>query len=842
MKTLRRIAYWLNHRKREAELTEEIEFHRAMTSDGPTALGNTTLAKENARAVWIWPWLESVGQDLRYAIRNLRRQPGFALLALLTLGVAIGLNTSLFTVFDAVALRTWPVKDPKHVVKIFSMTQHGPRGFSLTEFRYLRDHSKTFSGIVAVNDAHVRFGWEPFGKATTSAFVPHDYFQVLGVQMERGRGFLPEEERLDQPENVMVLSYALWRDHFGSDREIVGKTIRVSEIPFIVVGVAAEDFTGSVEAGAEQLWMPLSALLSFFMDREDMRSFLTNPRDCCIGIAGRLAAGVSQQQARAELDVLSRQFHMENRLDAMPVIFAEPTLLAGHSKRKSILPVFALMFAGVMLVLLLACANVSNLLIARAAARQREIEVRRAIGAGRARIIRQLLTEGLVIAAGASALGVALGWKLPAYVFVLLGDGPGVNLTPDFATIAYACALAAIACIAFALAPALHGTRPKSTRTRLPLRSVLLGSQVAISVVLLIGAGLMITGVQHAHEHDLGFRVADVNVISIDLPAHSYETKRLAAFSTQLQHDLESVAPGRFGITARPPLSQARWNSFAFRLPGESEKTEHDAEYQQISAGYFGVLGIPIVAGRDFEPGDEARNAIVINQTMANRYFEGQNPLGKSITTGTETRVIVGVVRDAYLTGLDQFVPLFFEPFTGEETPRVLARADFPGTVDLVTQTVKGLEARARMQSVPLSENLARILQPMQAMAGIAGSLGVFALVLAVMGMSGVFAYVVQQRTKEIGIRMALGAEPKQVIALVLAGTARAAIIGLAVGYVAAAGCAKLLAEYLYGVSPYDPRAYFEVAAILAISALAAAYLPARRATRVDPLTALRVE
>jgi len=840
MKLFRRIDYWLHHREREAELAEELEFHR---SHGDSAgLGNGTLAREDARAIWIWPWLESVGQDLRYAIRNLRRQPGFALLALLTLGVAIGLNTSLFAVFDAVALRTWPVKDPKHVVKIFSMTQQGPRGFSLAEFRYLRDHSKTFSGIVAVSDARVRFGWEAFGKATISAFVPHDYFQVLGVQMERGRGFLPEEERLEQPENVMVLGYALWRDHFGSDPEMVGKTIRVSEIPFIVVGVAAEDFTGSVEAGAEQLWMPLPAVLSFSMNLEDTRSFLTNPHDCCSGIAGRLAAGVSKEQGRGELEVLSRQFHTENRLDASAVGLTEPTLLAGHSKRKSILPVFALMFTGVMLVLLLACANVSNLLIARAAARQREIEVRRAIGAGRARIIRQLLTEGLVIAAGASALGVALGWKLPAYIFVLIGDGPGVNLTPDFSTIGYACALAAIACLAFALAPALHGTRPKSSQAKLPLRSFLLGSQVAISVVLLLGAGLMVAGVQHAHEHDLGFRVADVNVISIDLPAHSYDAKRLMAFSTQLQHELESVAPGGFGITAREPLSHARWNSFAFRLPGESDKTGHDAEYQQISAGYFGVLGIPIVAGRNFESGDEARNAIVINQAMAKRYFESQNPLGKSIITGTDTRVIVGVMRDAYLTGLDQLVPLFFQPFTGEETPHVLARADFPGAADLVAQTVKGLEARARIQSVPLSENLARILQPMQVMAGIAGALGVFALVLAVIGMSGVFAYVVQQRTKEIGIRMALGAEPKQVIALVLAGTARAAIIGLAIGYVAAAGGAKLLAEYLYGVSPYDSRAYFEVAAILAISALAAAYLPARRATRVDPLTALRVE
>jgi predicted permease len=839
MKLFRRIDYWMHRRKRDTELAEELAFHRSQGD--PAELGNTTIAREDARAIWIWPWLESIGQDLRYALRNLRRQPGFALIAVLTLGIAIGLNTSLFTVFDAVAVRTWPVKDPKHVVKIFSMTPHGPRGFSLAEYRYLRDHSKTFSGIVAVNDVRVRFGWEPFGKATIAAFVPHDYFDVLGVALERGRSFLAEEEKIEQPENVMVLSYAMWRDHFGSDAQILGKTIRVSDVPFIVVGVAAENFEGSVNEGAEHVWMPLPAVLSFSMELENTRAFLTSPDDCCVGIAGRLAPGISQEQGRADLEVLSRQFRRENKLDAGTVRFTEPTLLAGHSKRRSILPVFALMFTGVMLVLLLACANVSNLLIARAAARQREIEVRRAIGAGRARIIRQLLTEGFVLALGASAIGIALGWKLPAYVFVLMGDGPNINLAPDFSTIGYACVLAAIACIAFALAPALHGTRAKFNRARLPLRSFLLGSQVAMSVVLLIGAGLMVAGVQHARQQELGFRLDNVKMTSIDLPAHSYDTKRLVEFSTQLQHEFQSVAPGRVAITARAPLANSHWAT-GFRLPQESLDTSHDIEFQEIAGDYFGVLGIPLVSGRGLQPADQVNHAIIVNETFARRYFDGANPIGKTIVTGKTAREIVGVARDAYLTGVDQFVPLFFQPFTGQEAPWLLTRADGPGTADMVTQIIKGIEPRARIQSLPLGDNLARILQPMQAMAGLAGALGGFALLLAVIGMSGVFAYVVQQRTKEIGIRMALGAEPRQVIALVLAGTARAAIIGLAIGYLAATAGAKLLAEYLYGVSPYDPRAYFEVAAILAISALAAAYLPARRATRVDPLNALRVE
>jgi hypothetical protein len=295
-------------------------------------------------------------------------------------------------------------------------------------------------------------------------------------------------------------------------------------------------------------------------------------------------------------------------------------------------------------------------------------------------------------------------------------------------------------------------------------------------------------------------------------------------------------------VAVREPLSNSHWNTM-FRRSGEAAANQHDIEYQEISAGYFDVLGIPIVAGRNFQPGDAAREVIIVNETMARSYFEGEDPVGKSIiTSGKDTREIVGVARDAYLTDLERLVPLYFQPFTGNEAPRLLVRANFPGAQDIVSGIVRRLEGRARVQSTPLTDNLDRQLAGSRTMAAISGMLGIFALILAVVGISGVFAYVVQQRTKEIGIRMALGASPNQVIALVLSGTARAAIIGLGIGYVAAAGCAKLLAEYLYGVSPYDPRAYFEVAAILAISALAAAYLPARRATRVDPLTALRVE
>jgi len=832
---LRRIGYWLNQRRRDAELAEEIEFHRAMAE---SPIGNTTLAREDARAVWIWPWLESVLQDLRYAIRNLRRKPGFTLVALLTLGAAIGLNTSLFTVYNAIALRTWTVKDPTRVVKIFAKEPRRGRlfGFALAEYRYFAQHARSLAGVVAMSDGQVHLGFEGFGKGTYGIFVSANYFHVLGVPMALGRGFRPDEDILDAPEQVAILSFALWREHFGSDREIVGKRISVDDIPFVVVGVASEKFSGT-GSGREDLWIPLAAMQSLRPNDTSASDFLRKANHCCANVAGRLAPGFSRPEAQAELGVLSRQFRDQAQRPPDDIELYEPTVLAG---RKETQPVFTLMFAGVTLVLLLACANVGNLLLARAAARQREIEVRRALGANRARIVRQLLTEGAALALGASALGLALAWILPASIFAQLGDGPNVRLTPDGGVIAYAVALAAVACIVFALAPALSGTRAQPVRSRVPLRGALLAIQLAMSMVLLISAALLLEGVKHAQDRISGFQT-HIAVISFELPASAYNQTRTREFSAQLERALEGLPELHpVGITASEPLGRAHWNTVV-TLPGETTVL-HDIEFEQVTAGYFDVLGIPIVAGRNFQTGDDARGAIVVNETMARRLFENVNPVGKKIMTFAAEREIVGVARDAYLTGLDRIGPLFFEPFSGTRVPSLLIRAELPGAAGLVAEITKTIEPRARIQSRPLGDNLDRELSGSRAGATIAGVLGVFALALAAIGMSGVFAFLVEQRTKEIGIRMALGAAPKQVVALVLGGTARAAVAGLAAGYLSSAAVAKFLAQYLYGVSPLDGRAYLSAGVMLALAGIAAAYFPARRATRVDPLRALRVD
>ncbi|MBZ5603244.1 MAG: ADOP family duplicated permease [Acidobacteriia bacterium] len=840
MKLLRRLDYWMHRRKRDAELAEEMEFHRSMAG---APIGNTTIAREDARAVWIWPWLDSIAQDVRYAIRNLRRQPAFALLAILTLGVAIGLNTSFFTVFDAVALRMWPVRDPNRMVKILAQSPRvgRPRGFALAESRYFVENAKSFSGIVATDDGPVRLGFEPFGKSSYAMFVSANYFQALGVAMQSGRGFIPEEDRLDAPVNVAVLSFALWRDHYGADASILGREIRIDEIPFIVVGVAAEEFSGTT-GGREDLWIPLPAMQSLRPGDASTREFLRNPHDCCSPVAGRLAPGATRAQALAELTVLHTQFEKQNKLDESRILLADPTILSGHPKRRQFMPVFGLMFAGLVLVLLLACANVSNLLIARAAARQREIETRQALGASRLRIVRQLLTEGFVLAVLAASLGIALAWKLPAYVFAMADDGPSVSLTPNAAVIAYATALAALTCVAFALAPALHGTRRRDPRPTLSMRNVLLAVQVSMSVVLLIGAGLLLSGVQHARTRDPGYRIHDISVISFELPASAYTAERTGQFYAQLMDGIRTI-PGmpEAAITAREPLSNAHWFT-SLRLPSEPAKTQHDIELHEISADFFDLLGIPLVAGRTFRAGEDPRLVAVINESAAKRYLGDTNPVGRQVVANGHLREIVGVVRDAYLSYLDGVGPAMFQPFNPERVPKLLVRGDAAAAVDSVAAMARRIDPRAHVARAPLADNLDRQLAGSRVMAGIAGVLGAFALLLAAIGISGVFAYVVEQRTKEIGIRMALGAAPGQVIALVISGTGRAVIVGLAIGYAVSAVFARLLAQYLYGVSPYDPRSYAAVALALAMAGLAAAYLPARRATRVDPLSALRCE
>jgi predicted permease len=842
VKILQRLRYLLRQRQIEAELAEEIEFHRSLQPE-PREMGNLTRAREDARAVWIRPWLQSIWQDGVYALRNLRRQPGFTVVALLTLGVAIGLNTSFFTVFNAIVLRTWPVQDPSRVVQVFQTNRRvsGAHGFSPAEFRYLAAHATTFSGMVARRTEGVQLGFEAFGKGTRASFVSGNYFDVLGVRMRLGRGFLPEEDQIGEARNVTVLSHTLWRDHFGGDPQIIGKQIRLDEVPFTVVGVASEAFTGA-EPGWETLWMPLAALPVIETRDAFGRDVLLKADYCCSSVAGRLRPGVSRAAAEAELKILSRQFHAEYKLDPQDVQLTGITFLENPNSKREILPVLALMFLALTLVLLLACANTGNLLLARATARQREIEVRRCLGAGRARIVRQLLTESLVLALGACGIGVWLAFQLPAPILRSIDQAPPFDIRPDAMVLAYALAVALFSCVCFGLAPALHGTRRNSAQSRLRLRQILLAAQVAISAVLLIGAGLLLRGVSRARGQDVGFAVEDISVVSFDLPHRSYDEARTRAFFSQLLDALNNTSGvHQAGLAGKEPLSGAHWQRPVY-MSGQTRDQATLVDYEEVSPGYFDVLRIPILAGRNFETGDEARHAIVVNEAMARRYWSGENPVGKAVNVGGEACEVVGVVRDAYTTDLNGVTPIAFVPFRGVFiSDKLLVRSDSPAATQAAA-IAAAIDPRARTDVAPLEATLNRWLSGSRVGAEIAGMLGIFALILTAVGMAGVFSYAVVQRTKEIGIRMALGARPDQMIGLVWKQTLRAILAGLGLGFFVAALAAQVLRHQLFGVSPLDPFAYLAVAAVLVIAGLAASIVPAHRATSVDPMTALRHE
>lgn len=824
-------------------------------------MGNITLAREASREVWIAYWFDSLAQDVRYAFRSLRSQPGFTIAACSALVLGIGLNTSLFTFFNAVALRPWAVADPGSVVTAqyvhWSASGRGTSGFGIAEYHYLRDHARTFSGLIAWRQDDARLGDEKIDRQTRFAFVSGNYFDVFGVRMQQGRGFLPEEDRAGNPQAVAVIGHRFWERQFAHDAAVVGRTFRVADVPFAIVGVAAPGFDGTEPPNTQNFWVPLASLQLLGADPAQALSLLTKPNHCCSRLAGRLAPDVTREQARAELEVLSRQYRAQWN-DPMwndrsrNVVLSGTALLAQPSVKAELRAVTALMFTAVLVVLLLACANVGNLLLARALARQREFAIRLSLGASRRRVVRQLLTEGLMLSLCAGTIALLVAYGLPSLVIrAAINEEIPSGIVPDVRVLAFTLAIAALACLLFALAPALNVTRAametlvarrEVTRTGRRLRSALLAAQLALSVILLASASLLVRGVQHAQTRDAGFDIDGVFVASLVFPARAYDEKRAGAFVAELYAALKadpSVASVALANTI--PLGNAR-NMTGFRLPGEDERQSRMIQIESVSPEYFALLNIPVVAGRHLDTTDRPGGAITINEAMARRYWPGANPIGQTIVFGNRRCEIAGIVRDAYTTGLRAVEPVYYELTAGGPSTRLLLRSHTSDPTPRLRAIVSGLDDRVLLQARPLASYRDQSLETPRAMAVTAGVVGLLALVLASVGVFGVFSYVVYERTREIGIRMAIGARPPQVVRLVLRASAWATFGGVAAGVVASFVVSRFLTGQLYGISRLDLRAYGLVAIVLTVAATLATWLPARRATRIDPATALRVD
>ena len=651
-----------------------------------------------------------------------------------------------------------------------------------------------------------------------------------------------------------MLSYQLWRSRFGGEA-IVGRPIRIDGIPHTVVGITSPEFTGP-EGSANRVWLPMSSLPFLRANDPYLASLLDRWQDCCVNVTARLTDGVTRSEARAELQVLSERFRASVGQDPRHVLIGGTQFLSGRNAKPEALAIIAVLFTGITLLLLIACANVGNLLLARAAARMTEIGVRLSIGASRTRIVRQLLTEGLVLASVAATVGLALATWLPPFVLERVANQPApFAIAPDALVIGYAVALAVVTCVACSLAPALHVTRvdvasalkdgTPALRSRFPLRTVLLATQVAVTVVLLTSAGLLLRGVAQARELDLGFNVEAIGVATIELPAFAYDNTRAAALLNDLRTAMRSGELQSFAFVNPEPLANLHFQT-GVRLDGQSRDLTKIVDFINVTPGYFSLLGLPIIAGRDFQQNEDGRPVAIVNETLARQYWPGQNPVGRTFVSGRESLEIVGLVKDAYMRGLDATGPVFFRPMGAQvysqEFPRLIFRATQPAAWTSVAALISNVEPRARVDIAPLQDRVENQLAQLNFAPLAASILGVLGLTLATIGMFGVFAYAVRQRTKEIGIRMALGAPPLAVVRLVLSGNSRALTVGLAAGLAGALAASQVLRGSLYGLSPLDPIAYGGVVVLLGVSAIAASYLPARRAARIDPVLALRNE
>jgi predicted permease len=855
----RRLRARLRYRHFTDDVAREIEVHRAMTQDDlesrgtPPAnarrnaartLGNTTLMREDVRRVWIAPWLESVWQDLRYAARGCARGPWFTAGVVSMLAVGLALATSVFTFADATFLRRWRVPDAASMT--FIRPAHPSTGISLPELRYLQAHARTMSHVVASVRGSATIGDDGSGDAAlAAAYVTSNYFDGLRVGMTIGRGFAAGDDDVTAP-NVVVISERAWREYFDRDPSIVGRTIRLSGRPFTVIGVTARGFV-DIHGSRYELWMPLGALID--------RAAFVDPHapQPPLGVIGRLAPGATRDAASAELTALSDSFTRAAGVPSRPLVALDTRPIA-TGRIDGALQITILLLAAVLLVQLLACANVGNLLLARGLARERELTIRLAIGAGRTRIVRQLVTEAAVLAALAGMLGLALAAAVPSIVFHFVTEWPE---RPEFYTsnavvFAFAASLVLMTTLASGLAPALRVVRRAAAETGIDrhtsdrrarrLRGVLLATQIALATMLLLGASLLTRSISHALAIDPGFPLSEIQTISIRFPPGSQES-RLTTFCRALQAQGGRAGLPALAFTDAPPFVDRR-SVIMVRHPEASNGSTVMFTSRSISPHYFAVTGIRLIAGRTLSDGDDRRE-LVVSRMAARQMWGSDDPIGKVVLAGfgaaLAPHTIVGIAADVPVRSLNEIEPVVYQRINGFASV-VLARTSAPAAISAVHAAALAIDPDVTLVVRPLADNVRDSLSVAMTAGWIAWAIGGLGLVLAAAGACGAFAFAVEERRKEIGIRLALGARSAHVLGLVLANARTPVMVGVAAGGGLAVMAAVVMRRFLYGLSPFDPMAYALVAGVLSVAAGLATWLPARRAVRVDPAVTLRGE
>ena len=910
----RKLSWLVERRRKEDELREELEFHMDEEAEAGGAteearwaarreLGNMTLVREDTRSAWGWTMVEQFGQDLRYAFRTMAASKSFSVLAILTLALGIGANTAIYSFMDSILLRSLPVTDPESlavlnwhnlakrmagsVVHSGSGSMHEDHGgttagiFPYPAFELLKKSSDAvFSSVFAYYPTReVNLMVKGQAEQASGEYVSGDYFRGLAVQPSAGRAIIPEDDRAGAPP-VAVLSFAYSQKRFGDAMSAPGQTILINNIAFTVAGVAPPGFFGVDPAAAPDFYLPLHTNILLAVAHRGINSEgYLNQNFYWIEMMARLRPGVNLVQARAALGPVFHQWvattasNDQERADLPALVITEGASGLDNLRRQYSKPLYVLL-SMVALILAIACANIANLLLARATARRREIAVRLSMGAGRFRVIRQLLTESLLLASIGGGVGVLLAvWGIRVLTVLLANGREDFTLHPDlnWHVLAAAVALSMLTGLMFGLAPALQSTRvdvmpalketragqPGTRKKRVSLSHALVILQIAISLLMLVGAGLFVRTLQNLQSIQLGFNREDLLLFQMNAKQAGHKDPEIVTFFSNLQKRFGMIPGVRDVAMAHyPMIGHGTWMTDAAPI-GKEPVPGSTTHILMTGPGFFTAMRIPVLAGREIDQRDQSGSppVAVINEVFAKTNFGDQNPLGQRISIRREPPFkemeVVGIAKNARygnLTG--DFQPVVYLPFNqgtyvplDEMTFALRTSGDPLRYVNTVREIVRQADPRVPVTSVKTeAAQVDQIMNQEIVFARLCSAFAMLALVISCVGLYGTVSYNVARRTGEIGIRTALGAQRGRLVWMILRDVIVLAGVGLAIGIPTALGTSKLVASFLYRIKPNDPEALTIAVLTLLAAALLAGYLPARRASRIDPMVALRHE